>query len=153
MDDATKIVVTASLTVSGGVIVLVLGQLLGKFVIDPLHEVKKVLGEIRFALLFHAQAIMTPVGDHESEDKAGEVLRRLASELHSRVGAVPFYDIWSAISKGFFPSKTSALDAAKRLMGLSNSMRQEGRSDKNAARVSRIEKLLGFEPWEQESAV
>jgi hypothetical protein len=151
--ELTKIVLTASLTVLGGVIVLVLGQLLGKFVIDPLHEVKKILGEIRFALLFHAPAIMTPVGDRAGEDKAAETLRRLSSELHSKVGAVPLYGLWSSMSRGYLPTKANAFDASRHLMGLSNSVHQDGRSDKNAARVSRIEKLLGFQPWEKESAI
>ncbi len=102
MNELTKIVLTASVTVAGGVIIFVMGQLLGKFIIDPLHELKKVLGEIRFALLFHAPAIMTPVGDRAGEDEAAKILRRLSSELHSKVSAVPFYDRWSRMSRAFF---------------------------------------------------
>ncbi len=37
-------------------------------------------------------------------------------------------------------------------MGLSDSVHQENRYDKNPDRVAMIEKLLNFEPWEKENA-
>lgn len=152
MNELIKIVLTASFTVAGAVVVFVIGQLLGKFVIDPVHELKKVLGEIRFALLFHAPAISTPVGDRASEDEAAKVLRRLSSELHTKVNSIPFYNICSRISHGFLPQKPNVHLASKLLMGLSNSVHQVDRYQKNPDRVEKVEKLLNFEPWEKESA-
>lgn len=148
MDDLTKILLTSSLTVLGGVFVFVVGQLLGKFVIDPVQDLKKLLGEIRFALVFHAQAVLTPVGDRAREDEAQKALRKLSCDLRSKVGAIPFYRVWSIVSCGFLPSKESAFKASTQLMGLSNSVHQPDRSDKNDARVSNIEKLLNYEPVE-----
>ena len=92
MDDLTKILLTSSLTAIGAVVVFVASQILAKLIIEPIHDLKKALGEIRYALVFHAQAIMTPVGDREREDKASEALRKLACDLRSKVEAVPFYD-------------------------------------------------------------
>lgn len=152
MNELTKIVLTASVTVAGGVVIFVMGQLLGKFIIDPLHELKKVLGEIHFALLFHAPAIMTPVGNRISEDEAAKILRRLSSDLHSKIGAVPFYERWSRMSRGFLPEKQNAHLASRLLMGLSNSVHQENRFETNPDQVGKIEKLLNFEPWVKESA-
>lgn len=148
MDDLTKILLTSSLTVIGGVLVFVVGQLLGKFVIEPVQELKKLLGEIRFALVFHAQAILTPVGDKAGEDEAQKALRKLSCDLRSKTSAIPFYRGWSMISRGFLPRKENALEASKQLMGLSNSVHQPDRSDKNAARISKIERLLNYEPVE-----
>ena len=149
MDDLTKILLTSSLTAIGAILVFVMGQILGKLVIEPIQDLKKTLGEIRYALVFHAQAIMTPVGDREEEDKASEALRRLACDLRSKVGAIPFYGRWAAISSGFLPARTNAFEASKQLIGLSNSVHQQNRSDRNGMRVDKIERLLGFEPMEE----
>lgn len=148
MDGLTKILLTSSLTVFGGVFIFVVGQLLGKFVIEPIQDLKKLLGEIRFALVFHAQAILTPVGDKPGEDEAQKTFRKLSSDLRSKIGAIPFYHYWSKISCGFLPRKGNALEASKQLMGLSNSVHQSDRSDKNAVRVAKIEKLLNYEAVE-----
>ena len=102
MDDLTKILLTSSLTAIGAILVFVMGQILGKLVIEPIQDLKKTLGEIRYALVFHAQAIMTPVGDREEEDKASEALRRLACDLRSKVGAIPFYGRWRPFQAASF---------------------------------------------------
>ena len=149
MDDLTKILLTSSLTVIGAILVFVASQILGKLVIEPVQDLKKTLGEIRYALVFHAQAIMTPVGDREGEDKASEALRKLACDLRSKVGAVPFYGRWAAISRGFLPAQANAFEASKHLIGLSNSVHQQDRSDTNSKRLAKIERLLGFEPMEE----
>ena len=148
MDDLTKILLTSSLTAIGAVLVFVASQILGKLVVEPVQDLKKTLGEIRYALKFHAQAIMTPVGDRVVEDKASEALRKLACDLLSKVGAVPLYDKWAAISRGFIPTRANAYEASKNLIGLSNSVHQENRSDTNSKRIEKIEQLLGFEQIE-----
>lgn len=149
MEDLTKILLTSSLTAVGAIAVFVTSQILGKLVIEPIQDVKKLLGEIRYALVFHAQAIMTPVGDRAGEDKASEVLRKLACDLRSKIGAVPFYDRWAAMSRGFLPTQANAFEASKHLIGLSNSVHREDRSDTNGKRLTKIERLLGFEPMEE----
>lgn len=148
MDDMTKIVLTASLTIIGSVFVFVTGQLIVKFVIEPVHDLKKLLGDIRFSLVFHAQAISTPVGDKASEDVAQNELRKLSCDLRSKIETIPFYKLWSSISRGFLPIERSAYEASKCLMGLSNSVHQPDRSDKNAARILKIERLLNYESIE-----
>jgi hypothetical protein len=145
VDDLTKILVTSSLTVLGAVIIFVSSQLLGKLVIEPIHDLKRLLGEIQFALVFHAQAIMTPVGDRAGEDEAAKSLRKLSCDLRAKVDAIPFYDFWARISRGFVPSRENTIAASKQLMGLSNSVHQPDRWDKNDRRIAAIEKLLGYE--------
>lgn len=148
MDDLTKVLLTSSATVFGAVTVFVLGQLIGKFVIEPVHELKQLLGEIRYALVFHAQAILTPVGDQLGEDEAAKALRKLSCDLRAKVEAIPFYARWAAISRGFLPSKENALIASSQLMGLSNSVHVPDRSTTNVARIAKIERLLHYEPIE-----
>jgi hypothetical protein len=136
MDDLTKILLTSSFTVLGAIMVFVTSQILGKLVIEPIQELKKLLGDIRYALVFHAPAILTPVGDRPAEDSAAETLRKLSCDLRSKVGAVPFYETWAWISKGFLPSGANALDAATCLMGLSNSVHPVPRPDGNNKRIA-----------------
>lgn len=45
-------------------------------------------------MVFHAQAILTPVGDRAGEDDAAKVLRKLSCDLRSKIGAIPFYGTW-----------------------------------------------------------
>ena len=152
MDDLTKILVTAALTTLGAIVVFVASQLLGKLVVEPVQDLKKLLGEIRYALVFHAQAAMTPVGDRAGEDEASLVFRKLACDLRSKIGSVPFYNWWARKSRGFLPKKEEAFEASKCLIGLSNSVHQANRWERNPARISKIERLLGFDPFEEEAA-
>lgn len=52
MSDLERILLTSALTILGVVVVLVMGQLLSKFLIEPIHELRKVVGEVRFSLAF-----------------------------------------------------------------------------------------------------
>jgi hypothetical protein len=88
MNDLTKILLTSSLTAVGAIAVFVASQLLGKLVIEPIQDLKKLLGEIRYALVFHAQAVFTPVGDRAGEDRACEEFRKLACDLRSKLVSV-----------------------------------------------------------------
>ena len=151
MDDLTKILLTSSLTAIGAVAVFVVSQLLGKLVIEPIQEMKKLLVEVRYTLVFHAQVIFTPVDDRDSEDKASEALRKLSCDLRSKMGSVPFYDYRARISKGFLPRKADAREASKQLIGLSNSVHTSPRPDGNHNRIAKIERLLGFESMDGEN--
>ena len=149
MSELAKILLTSSLTVLTGVVVFVLSQMLGKLVIEPVQDLKKVLGEVRHALVFHAPAASTPVGDRASEDRAAEVFRRLACDLQSRIGSVPCYDALARRSRGFLPRRQDALEASKILIGLSNSVHDEKRWERNPDRMAKIRRLLGFEDLDE----
>ena len=130
-------------TILVGVSIFVTGQIIIKFIIDPIHEFRKILGEIKYELIFHAQAIQTPVGAKEKEDEASNVLRKLSCHLLSRTFAIPFYRAISLIMPKFLPPKKNIDDASKWLIGLSNSVHSKDRSD-NYKKVARIEKMLGI---------
>ena len=113
MSELEKIVWTAAFTIFGGVLVYVIGQLLSKFLIDPTHELKKVIGEVRFNLAFHSPTIHTPIArTQERSDKAYEALLKSSCELLAKVSAIPFYGLVSCSSLGFLPSKECIRDAA-----------------------------------------
>lgn len=150
MGDFAKILVTSVFTAAGAILVFVVTQSFGKLVIEAVQDVRKVLEEIRYALVFHAQAIFTPVGDADAEREAGKAFRRLACELRSKVESVPLYVFWSRWSGRFLPPKEEAFQAASHLIGLSNSVGGPTRPSTNHALVKKIELLLKFEPLEKD---
>lgn len=154
MSELAKIVGTAAFTIFGGVLVYVIGQLLSKFLINPTHELKKVIGEVRFNLAFYAPIIHTPIArTPERSDKAYEALLESSCELLAKVNAIPFYGLVSCISFGFLPSKKHIRDAATQLRGLSTYVHETG-DEANAHveaignRVAKIEKGLNLESLE-----
>ena len=142
------------MTIFGGVLVYVIGQLLSKFLIDPTHELKKVIGEVRFDLAFYAPTIHEPIArTPERSDKAYAALLKSSCELLAKVNAIPFYWLVSCISFGYLPSKKHIRDAATQLRGLSTYMHETGDKANSHVevirnRVSKIERCLNLESLE-----
>lgn len=154
MSELEKIAWTAAFTIFGGVLVYVIGQLLSKFLIDPTNELKKVIGQVRFDLAFHAPTIHTPIArTQERSDEAYEALLKSSCELLAKVNAIPFYGLVSCISFGFLPAKKCIRDAATQLRGLSTYVHETGDKanshvDVIGNRVAKIEKCLNLESLE-----
>lgn len=148
MNDIDKILLTSFLTIFTSVIILVFGQVVIRFIIDPVHDLKKTLGEIDFALAFHAPAIHTPFGKEEPENEAQKALMKLSCDLRAKTGGIPLYRFWSVQFCCSLPSKKNCLAAATHLRGLSNSVHDKDRSKKNSGIVSNIRLLLSLAPDE-----
>ena len=150
MTELEKIFVTATLTILGGVIVYVCGQVLSKFFIDPLHDLRKSVGEVRFLLAFHARTIHTPFRrSKERSDKAQEALINSSCELIAKLHAIPLYKLTRLLSFGVLPCKKAIEDAAVQLRGLSTYMHEEGNEASDSikvinARVEKIDRLLSL---------
>ena len=154
MTDLEKIVVGAAFTIGGGVIVYVAGQVLSKFFIEPLHDLRKVIGEVRFNLAFHGPTIHTPIGrSTERSDKAQEALMKSSCALIADLHAIPLYGVPRLLSFSVLPRRKAIEDAAVQLRGLSTYVHETGDKANDALdviekRVARIEKLLGLKPLE-----
>jgi hypothetical protein len=72
MSEITKIVLTSSFTIIGGVFVYTISQVLTKFIIDPINEQKKLIGEIADTLIFYDNIYP----GFTSFEKAGEVSKK-----------------------------------------------------------------------------
>jgi len=109
---------TSALTVVGGVTVYVIGQLVSKIFIEPVHELKKAVGEVRFNLAFHAATILTPAArSAERSQKAYEALLRSSCDLIARVEAIQCYPVLSGVFR--LPSRESIKIDATKFHGLS----------------------------------
>ena len=125
-----------------GVAIYVIGQLLSKFLIDPLYELKKEVGNIRFNLAFYAPVIHTPIGrTPEKSEAARQALMDNSCSLIAKLHAVPGYTIVGR------PNRKDMEQAARLLRGLSTYVHEDGDSaGGNIAAVNKfvckIEKLL-----------
>lgn len=123
MSDLFKIVLTSSFTVLGGVVVFSLGQLIQKFLIDPVHEQAKVIGEISFGLTYYACWYANPgVGKPDDLQAASDTIRRYASQLTATTNSVRCYRLFRTF--GLVPNRSAVSDATGRLILISNSIFQ-----------------------------
>lgn len=145
MNDICKILLTSFLTVCTGAFVLVFGQIVIKFLINPIHDLKKTLGEISFTLAFHARAISTSIGKEEPDNEAQKALMKLSCDLRSKIETIPWYPFWSARSCCSLPYKKNGFAAATYLRSLSNSVHGKESRSKNSDIVNKICLLLNLE--------
>jgi hypothetical protein len=115
-----KIVLTASSTLIGGVVLLVASQILTRFVADPLLDFRRLLGEVGHTLVFYSQYLFNPAQTASTPEfeKATRECRNLASRLRSFSNAVPLYALLACV--GAVPRHDSVYQASAALIGLSN---------------------------------
>lgn len=140
ISEVDKILLTAFF----GIVVFVAGQVISKFLIEPIYERRKVIGSIADALIFYAPLIAHP-GDPDSEiDKISALnerietentLRQLSCSLMAKTCAIPWYKKLSF---------QTILDSYRHLLFLSNSV-VKGHASENQERVLQIKKLLRIE--------
>jgi hypothetical protein len=151
VSDRVKILLTSALTILGGITVFVLGQLLSKFVIEPIQELKKAIGETRFNLAFFAPIIHTPISrTPDRQDEAYAAVMRSSCNLFAKAEAIAFYRF---IPKRFLPPIADVRKAAIGLRALSTYLHETGDKAINHieqvnARVKSIENLLRLGPLE-----
>ncbi|MBF0165335.1 MAG: hypothetical protein HQM01_12700 [Magnetococcales bacterium] len=150
MNDIEKIVLGAF----SGIVVYVTGQLLSKFFIEPIYELRKSLGEIRFALMFHAPIIHTPIArNNDNSTSAYDALIKCSCDLMCKLYAVPLYGLTRLLACGSLPARKNLEAAIIQLRGLSTHIHEkDNRANESIdvinRRVSKIEDLLGIKPLE-----
>jgi hypothetical protein len=148
MNDLTKIAVTSCATIVGGVIVFVVGQLLSKFFIEPIHDFRRIIADVGDQLIFHAQVYCNPSNDKNPLwDEASYKLRQMSSLLRIKQHVVPCYSFWSKIR--IVPTIEKINEAARGLMYLSNSVyayNQNGVNQalKNSEQADTVKQCLGL---------
>lgn len=147
MTEIDKILITSATTVIGGVVVFVGGQMIVKFIIEPIQALRKTLSDIQYAIFFHTPSYMTVGGKEEAENKAYEDLKKLSSELCANTGSIPLYGVCRFLFKQLIPDKEDCFEAAKWIRGLSNSVRSEDRT-KNFDKANKICRLLNLKQLE-----
>ena len=138
---------TACLAILGSIVVL----FLSKAFLDPLYELRKSIGEVRFNLALHAATIHTPAGrSTDASDKAKEALMKSSSDLLAKSHAILAYTALRCLFR--LPSREKIERAAVILRGLSTHVHEPESKPDNSdiiiKRVKSIENLLGLKPLE-----
>lgn len=165
MSEIFKIILTSSLTVIGGIVVLVFGQIVIKFIIEPFQEQAKLRAEIAESIIFYAnvgsgieqyyfQKLQETEGMDEplkklvreryeeiiknnwkKSDDAATKLRQQAGQLLAKTYAIPGYGFWAFL--GALPSSKNIAAATSNLIGMSNSVHDGRESNERIKDIAR----------------
>ncbi|HEX8638403.1 MAG TPA: hypothetical protein VF692_10095 [Pyrinomonadaceae bacterium] len=119
-------IVTASLSALFAVCVFVIGQFVQRFILEPIQEQRKIIGEIAFSLLFHANVSDMSMRANkglvqlEEPNETVKTLRSLAGRLRATLHTIPFYNFFSRLK--FVPSEDDIKSASQSMVGWSNSI-------------------------------
>jgi hypothetical protein len=140
MSDLERILLTSGLTVIGGVIVLVIGQIIIRFIVDPIILLRISIGEIAHVLDYHENIYENPgIARNDLQDRASDALREKACLLESRSRAVPLYGLFERL--GAVPARKEIAGASGGLIRLSNSVHR-GNFIENHDKSDEIRSLL-----------
>lgn len=108
-------------TVLTGTATYVLGQFSLKWIVDPVHDLKKTIGVISHSLFERANVIANP-GQFKPVvmDETSQELKNLASQLQSHLYLIPYYPMTACLFR--LPPLTKILAASKALTGLSSEL-------------------------------
>ncbi len=104
-------------TVISGVLVFVIGQIIQKFIIEPLWEYKKTLGKIDYRLKYYSNK-MSGLLPEEIITETSNTIRELSCELEASYKQIPFNCIFAFLS--VIPWKKDLSKAAVKLILVSN---------------------------------
>ena len=137
MSETLKITLTAF----AGICVFVVGQIISKFLIEPIYEQRKTIGNVADALIYNAIWISNPDdADPTGErNKASDALRQLSCNLIAKSHGVPLYRLLAFLS--LVPKSIGIYESHRHLIFLSNSLFR-GNSDHNRDAVNKIKELL-----------
>jgi len=109
------------LTVFSGVLVFVIGQIFIKLIIDPVHQLKRIISDISLALIQYANVWRSPGLPYEEDKELLEAtgeFRKLASLLNASRYLIPIYNQTRIIF--FLPKGEKLTSAGQNLIALSN---------------------------------
>jgi len=143
-----EIFLTAALTIIGGVIIFVTGQLILRFIVEPIQDLNRLRGEIAYSLIFYSNVYMnvpppyTDLSeDNKSRDEVQKIFRQLASQLCPKINIIPWSTAWGMLQ--IVPKFQNVTLATTELIGLSNSIHAVN-VDFNRIRREKIETLLNI---------
>lgn len=146
------------LTVAGfttllGFLVYVSGQIITAFYIEPIHDQRRVIGEIADAIIFYANKYhyyplsifpSNLVRDDKTKDQKeiiSDSIRKLGTGLISKTHMIPLYEVFAFLH--IVKPMKNILKAKKALIGLSNLVGSPDRNNQQKFE-DEIRKSLGI---------
>ena len=120
------------LTIFSGVLVFVISQIFLKLVIEPVHQFKRIISDISFALLQYANLWPVLQSTREQDEeviKASDEFSKLGAKLNASCNLIPLYRQTRIIF--FLPKKNKINSAIKSLLLLSNLILEIPRDTQN----------------------
>ena len=131
---------TFVLTIIGGVLIFVIGQLLLKVFINPIQELRSIKGSIIDSLIYYDKFYSNPgMIAQDNAKKMSHTLSKLGSELMAKTNVLPWYRFWSLLRVVHKLSDIS--EAHRNLIGLSNGL-YAGDAHDNRKCVNKIKEAL-----------
>ena len=107
--------------VLSGVLVILVGQIPVRFVLDPLYEQRVAIRSVNDVLMRYADAISNPgVTQREYMDEASRTIREAACALQAKTDAVPLYGFFARLR--LVRMRKDVQCAHGGLIGISNSI-------------------------------
>lgn len=143
MDDFFKIVLTAGTTLIGGTALL----LLSKIFVEPIHELKKIIGEIA-AYVFKSHSLLADVQNpDENELKITiEKLQEFSAKFRALINTIPWFSLFALVK--ILRPKDDLLKAAEVLSIISYAPFESDKA-KISKQINELYKLLDFKMFRQ----
>ena len=136
MNDVAQALFTAALTLSVGIVIYAASRLL----FEPMLVLSGVIGEIHFALVFHARSYggVRPqeVPKMNNVDDVALEFRQLGAKLSAQVSRVPMFSLVSTVLR-VLPAKPRCKSAWQNLIAMSNSIGDDRKCEELRKEISR----------------
>jgi len=94
----SNVVCINAITLLVGIGVFVGGQIIAKFLIEPIYEQRRLIRDIADSVWLYGNLYSNPARDGSPErDEAYRVLRQRGSQLMAATNAIPFYSLWQQL--------------------------------------------------------
>lgn len=120
--DLFKIVLTASLTLLGGIALFCLTNILTKLFFDPVLALRKTLGDVSFCVQYHGWVFLASSDLIEKErlNKVFDELRTLTARMRAEADSIFCYHVFVRLR--VLPPHRDLIEAAGYLIRISNCM-------------------------------
>lgn len=120
----------SALTAFFGVLVFVIGQIIIKFFVEPIHKQAELIGEIAHSLTYYGNIYGIKVVFGDSPEAGSPIVQRAkdatntfrdqGARLRATVTVIKWYPLWTFLR--LVPKKDAVITASTELIGLSNSV-------------------------------
>lgn len=142
MTELENIFITSAVTLLGGVILLVIGQLATEVLINPVLRFRSIRQEISMTLIFRKNILVSlPFKENPDLLKAVSVeIRKLAADLRAKFSDVLLLWIW--VQFGLAQPKRDVSEAAALLIRISNFAGDERKFNLLSDDIAKVGELL-----------
>lgn len=134
---------TFVLTILGGVLIFLIGQIALRVCFEPLQQLRSAIADVIFVLHYYASIYTNQAKERPNElnERAEDALREKAGILFSRAQIITCYKVFASVN--LIPTYNNVEEAVRGLTFISNNIRSGDPKDNEAAR-DRIQQSLGI---------